>query len=722
MHKNPILEKYPNVRHWLALQGQDRILVFSGKVEIGQRISTALVLIVAGELDVPFDQIEIKSPETGLSPDEGLTAGSMSMSQSGDAVRLAAATLRKHLLQKASSEFEVSLEDLQVKNGIITTADNAHSISYWSLMEGQSLDVLVDVALNSQKPKGQEQISRSFTACNIKEIVTGKFLFVHDLELPGMLHARIIRPPQYHTSLKILDKQLISKLKEHHLEFIQNGSFLAVAGQDEYAVIKASEKIKQNAKWTIQKKLNTNNVFESLTTNIKTSLPVQRGGLPSDEKLDPLKDPPKDAEFSISARYEKPYLLHGSIGPSAACALFREGILTVWTHSQGIYPLRDSLAIGFEIEPGKIKIHHVPGAGCYGHNGADDAAFEAALIAMELPDIPVLLKWTREEEHSWEPYGTAMVCKLRGSLDPKAKIIDWSHESFGDTFMNRANPNMEINPASKFVSSHYLKNRLAWPVSKPNFGPHEGIHRNLDPYYNFQNCRLVKNLVKDLPLRTSSLRSLGAFMNVFSIETFMDEMAKKGGVDPISLRLNHLKDDRAAKVISVVHEKMNTDQARSDDFYGNGIAFARYKNIAAYCAVGIELEVQESASIRLNRAWIAADAGEIVDSDGVIFQLEGGLIQAASWTLYEKVTFDEHGITSKDWDSYDIMRFDNIPKFKTFLIDQPGYPFLGCGETVAGPAAAAISNALFDAIGVRMRTMPFTAQAIQDVLLSNESS
>ena len=253
MHKNPILEKYPNVRHWLALQGQDRILVFSGKVEIGQRISTALVLIVAGELDVPFDQIEIKSPETGLSPNEGLTAGSMSMSQSGDAVRLAAATLRKHLLQKASSEFEVSLEDLQVKNGIITTADNAHSVSYWSLMEGQSLDVLVDVALNPQKPKGQEQISRSFTACNIKEIVTGKFLFVHDLELPGMLHARIIRPPQYHSSLKSLDKQLISKLNEHNLDFIQNGSFLAVAGQDEYEVIKASEKIKQNAKWIIQK-------------------------------------------------------------------------------------------------------------------------------------------------------------------------------------------------------------------------------------------------------------------------------------------------------------------------------------------------------------------------------------------------------------------------------------------------------------------------------------
>ena len=211
-------------------------------------------------------------------------------------------------------------------------------------------------------------------------------------------------------------------------------------------------------------------------------------------------------------------------------------------------------------------------------------------------------------------------------------------------------------------------------------------------------------------------------MNVFSIETFMDEMAKKGGVDPISLRLNHLKDDRAAKVISVVQEKMNTDQARSDDFYGNGIAFARYKNIAAYCAVGIELEVKESASIRLNRAWIAADVGEIVDSDGIILQLEGGLVQAASWTLYEKVTFDENGITSKDWDSYDIMRFDNIPKFKTFLIDQPGQPFLGCGETVAGPAAAAISNALFDAIGVRMRTMPFTAKAIQDVLFSSESS
>jgi CO/xanthine dehydrogenase Mo-binding subunit len=405
--------------------------------------------------------------------------------------------------------------------------------------------------------------------------------------------------------------------------------------------------------------------------------------------------------------------MHGSIGPSAAMALFEDGRMSVWTHSQGIYILRTSMAEALGMDEDNLRLIHTPGAGCYGHNGADDAAMEAALIARANPDKPILLKWSRDDEHAWEPYGTCMTMDLTASVDKNGAVLHWNHESYGDTYSMRPRAGANQVGPRRLIATHLLSDPLEPLIMGPTMGRHVGIHRNQDPLYAFPNTRIVKHLVRGLPLRTSALRALGAYGNVFAIESFMDELAEEAGIDPVNFRLRHLEDDRGKAVLKKVANRMKAWTSESDAAIGQGIAFAQYKNNSAYAAVGIEVEVNDAAEIRLVRAVIAADAGQIVDPDGLIAQFEGGLIQAASWTLHEAVQFDSGGITSRDWDSYPILRFDNVPKVETILIDRPDGKFLGAGEATAGPTAAAIANAVKQATGLRLRRLPFTPDALR---------
>jgi len=404
--------------------------------------------------------------------------------------------------------------------------------------------------------------------------------------------------------------------------------------------------------------------------------------------------------------------MHGSIGPSAAIALANGDKLTVWSHSQGVYVLRASLAeaLGMEIE--NLIIVHVPGSGCYGHNGADDAAVDAALIALKLPGKPILLKWTREDEHAWEPYASCMAMDLTASIDSDGKVIAWSQDTYSDTYGMRPRPEPGGAGPARLLPMQYRKDAVRPLVPQPNMSRHSGLHRNLDPLYSFENRRLTKNLVRDLPLRTSALRTLGAFANVFAIESFVDELAEEAGIDPVAFRLKHLEDQRAKDVLQAAADKLGWGLDVSDG-RGHGIAFAQYKNIQAYAAVAVELEVNDKAEVIMHRVALAGDAGQIVDQAGLIAQYEGGFLQAASWTLYEEVTFDQTGITSRDWESYPILRFDNIPEIDTVLINRPKERFLGAGEAVSGPTAGAISNAIYMATGLRLRRLPFTPDMIR---------
>ncbi|UCH75984.1 MAG: xanthine dehydrogenase family protein molybdopterin-binding subunit [Rhodospirillales bacterium] len=717
MAGHPSIAKHPNLDEWIEIAAGGRIIVHTGKVELGQRIYTALAIIAAEELDVDYERIEVRRAETGVDPNEGMTTGSMSMQHSGTAIRLAGATARRRLMELAAERLDVAVDSLEVEDGLVQSRDSNQSVTYWDLMAGKRFGIAVDEAVDIKPPEAHTRVGRTATPKGMAEIVTGRMTYLHDLAMPGLMHARLVRPPHYFARLKGLDAAAVERLSVDGVTVVREGSFLAVAAADEYAAVKAAERLKAAAAWEEGDGLATPELFEALTANERLSFPVAAGGAPVDEAVPELAPPPEDAAVTLSASYEKPYIMHGSMGPSAGCALAEDGRLTVWTHSQGIYALRGALARALEMDEAALHLVFTPAAGCYGHNGADDAAFEAALIARAIPGVPILLKWTRDDEHAWEPYGSATVCALRGSLDGDGNIIDWSHESYGDTFMGRPVPGRYDLPESRLVSTHFREPALDWPVAEPAMGAHIGIHRNLEPLYAIPRPRLVKNLVRGLPLRTSALRSLGAFGNVAALESFMDELAAAAGIDPVEFRLRHLDDERARDVVETLGARMAADRAGAEEGRGAGIAFARYKNVAAYCAVGIEVAVTDEATVRLHRAWIVADAGEVVDPGGLTAQLEGGLIQAASWTLYEQVSWNGGGITSRDWESYPIIRFDNIPEVETVLMERPGLPFLGAGETVAGPTGGAIANAIFAASGLRLRRMPFDADAIRKAAL-----
>ena len=477
--------------------------------------------------------------------------------------------------------------------------------------------------------------------------------------------------------------------------------------------IRAAARVAAAAKWSSTGKLDERPIRDQLLHNRRESFPV-RDCRPRKE---PVPEPPPDAPRTVRAVYERPYQMHGSLGPSAALARFADGKLRVWTHSQGVYPLRASIAETLGLAPESVDVEHAPGAGCYGHNGSDDAALEAALVARAIPGRSVLLKWTREDEHAWEPYGPAMRMELSAHLDDTGDVRHWSHETLSDTHVVRARPDGARSQADRFLAPRYLASPVREPARTPNLTVNGGIHRNATPPYAFPETRIVKHLVHDLPLRVSALRTLGAYANVFAAESFMDELAHEAGADPLEYRLRHLEDARTRAVLDAAAERFGWTARRAgavpSDGTGRGIAVARYKNAKGYCAVAVEARVGDDAVVRLLRAVIAADAGEIVDPDGLAAQLEGGFVQAASWTLLEAVAWDRDGITSRDWESYPILRFDAIPEVETVLVDRPGEPFLGAGEASCGPAGAAIANAVFDATGVRARRLPLTPEHLR---------
>ena len=708
MVTSPSLTGHPGVDAWLAFDDAGGVLVRSGKVDIGQRVSAAVVLVAAEELDVAPARIRVVERETGKVPNEGYTSGSRSMTESAQAIRLAAATARRRLLQMAAERFGTETDGLDVSDGLIRARGTNLTTTYWELTGGRPLAIPVDPDVAVKAPAAHRVLGRPAEAPALAGLATGATRFVQDLALPGMLHARIVRPPHYHARLDALADGIEQRLSGGRL--VRDGSFLAVAHEDEWTAIQLAERVAAAARWSPERGLDARSISGLLTGNPRTSLPVVDGA-PVDAPVPPLPDPPVGAAATLRARYERPYQMHATIGPSAALAHLDGGTLTVWTHSQGIYPFRASLAEALGRDIATIRVIHAPGAGCYGHNGADDAAFDAALVAYALPGSPVLLKWTRADEHGWEPYGSAMAAELCASLDADGRIAVWSHETFSATHVTRPQPGPGGRGASRLFASRLRASPLEPPPAQPAMGRHTGIHRNQDPLYDLPNRRIVKHLVQDLPLRTSSLRGLGAFLNVLAIESFMDELAEAAGADPVAFRLRHLSDPRARAVIEAAAALMNAWEKA--DGTGRGFGFAQYKNDAAYAAVAVELSVDDAARVHLRRVAIAADSGEIVDRQGIVSQLEGGMLQAASLTLYEKVGYDAFGITTRDWESYPILRFDNVPEVETVLVERPGEPFLGVGEATTGPTAGAIANAIYDATGLRLRRTPFDADAIR---------
>ncbi|VIO67177.1 Nicotinate dehydrogenase subunit B [Bradyrhizobium ivorense] len=387
--------------------------------------------------------------------------------------------------------------------------------------------------------------------------------------------------------------------------------------------------------------------------------------------------------------------------------------MTAWTHTQGVYPDRQAIAEMLGMPQPSVRLIHVEGSGCYGHNGADDAAADAALIARALPGRPVRVQWMREQEHGWEPYGPAMVTKLSASLDEGGKIVDWNFAVWSNTH------SMRPGGAGALLAAQHMAKSFAVPAPKPLPLPEGGGDRNAIPIYNFPNAHVMHHFIAAMPLRISAMRALGAYHNVFSLESFMDELADLAGADPVEFRLKHLDDQRGRAVVEKAAQEFGWSRDRKAPANrGYGFAFARYKNLAAYCAIACEVEVdRETGRARLVRAVAAVDAGQVVNPDGITNQIEGAIVQSTSWTLYESVAFDDTRITSIDWQTYPILRFNAVPdSIKVHIINRPGQPFLGSGETGQGPAAASLANAIAHATGKRLRDLPLSRKKIKDAI------
>jgi CO/xanthine dehydrogenase Mo-binding subunit len=691
----------PSLDAWIRIDADGGITVFTGKVELGQGFKTAFQQIAAEELDAPFASLKVVTADTHRTADEGYTSGSNSMKYSGTAIQNAAAQARGLLIAEAARRLNLAAENLRTENGAVI-APNGQRLSYGDLVAGDLLHVQAQPKSILKDPASYKIMGQSVPRVDIPAKVTGGPAYVQDMRLPGMVHARIVRPPSYGAQLIECDTSAIEKLLGV-VKVIRNGNFLAVVAEQEFQSIKAMRALSAAAKWR-----------EKSGLPKQDDLPRMLVSLPSqDSVIFEHGDPSATEQKTIEATYTRPYQSHGSIGPSCAVAQSVDDTMTVWSHTQGVYPDRQGIAEMLRVPPAKVRLIHVEGSGCYGHNGADDAAADAALIAREMPGVPVRVQWMREQEHGWEPFGPAMVTKLKASLDGDGTISSWNFEVWSNTH------SMRPGGAGSMLAAQHMAQPIAVPPPKPIPLPEGGGDRNAIPIYKFPNAHVVHHFIPAMPVRVSAMRALGAYHNVFSIESFMDELASLAGADPVEFRLKHLDDPRGRDVIEKAARGFGWQKGqKAPPDRGFGFAFARYKNLAAYCAIASEVEVnRETGRPRLVRAVAAVDSGQVVNPDGLINQIEGAILQSMSWTLYEAVTFDDTRITSIDWQTYPILRFDAVPeKIDVHIINRPGLPFLGSGETGQGPAAASIANAITNATGKRLRDLPLTRKKIKDAI------
>ena len=581
-------------------------------------------------------------------------------------------------------------------------------LSYWSLDEASLLGRAAQLTAAAKPPAQWRIAGRSAPRIDLPDKVTGRPRFLHDQILPGMLFGRVIRPP---APAATLDGVGEADLPAGVVAQVRDGSFLGVIAETDRVAMAAAKRLAQAARWTVRESLPDENDLKGFLLSQPTE----------DQPVVQREDTKSAAQVhqTRAAEFTRPFIAHGSMAPSCAIACWDGGQVSVWTHSQGVFPLRGALAAGLGLDPARLTVHYVEGAGVYGHNASDDAAADAVLLARAVPGRPVRVLWSREDELSWGPLGPAMLARLSAGLDSGGRIRTWRQDVWSNGFVGRPG----IGGEPRLLALAHVAGGA--PISAaPDGAPSGamGATRNAVPAYDIPDLEVTRHRLLTMPLRTSSLRSLGAFLNVFAIESFMDELALAAGADPVAFRLAHLSDPRARRVIEEAAAMSgwaarNADQGRGDDGTGFGIAFARYKGTSGYCAA--VAEVAGDTSISLRRLWLAVDVGRVINPDGVINQVEGGAIQSASWALRERVRFDRTRITSVTWESYPILRFTEVPEVAVRIVAAPAEPATGAGELAQGPVAGAIGNAVADAIGVRVRDLPLTTEQVTRAIEQN---
>ncbi|MGZ3662866.1 MAG: molybdopterin cofactor-binding domain-containing protein [Ktedonobacterales bacterium] len=676
---------------WLSIAPDGTVTVFSGKVELGTGVRTALAQIVADELDVPMTCIRMVMGDTAQTPNEGYTAGSRTLQMGGTALRQAAAEARRALCEMAADLLSVSLDALAVRDGRITVAnDPSRGVTYGDLMGSRRFDRTITGTAPLKLVEDYRVVGSNVARMDLLPKFTGQPAYVHDLRLAGMLHARIVRPPSLGATVASLDESAV-----RDAQVIRLGDFLAVVAEHEEHAIRAAKQLV--VRWHETASLPPmGELWEVLRQQPATDrVLVQSGDVDTRLAL---------ASPLVHATYFQPFQSHATVGPSCAVADFHDGEVTVWCGSQGVYPLRAALADLFEVPIERVHVIHMESAGVYGQTGADDVAADAAVLSREL-EAPVRVQWSREDEFVWEPKGPAMVMEVRGGLDEQGNIAVWDYQVWTPTHANRP------RAALDFLAGQLIRRQPRMPGTV-----FLGGERNAPTNYTLPHSRVTLHGLTKVPLRSSSLRTLGATANTFANESFMDELAVAGGRDPVEFRLQHVVDQRARDVITAAARQARWGTALPPG-HGRGIAFARYENEEAYVATVAEVKVDENTgAVRVRRVVVAHDCGLIVNPDGVRNQIEGNIIQSLSRALLEEVRFDEYRITTRDWQSYPILTFSDIPEIEIVLINRPDQPAVGAGEPATITTAPAVANAIYTATGARVRQVPFTPARIRAAL------
>jgi CO/xanthine dehydrogenase Mo-binding subunit len=686
---------------WLRIDPVGTVTVYTGRVELGQGNLTALAQIAAEELDVAFERVRMMPVDTMRSPNEGQTAGSNSIEAGGAALRAAAAEARAIVLKRASERLSAPADTLIVNDGIIIAKDAPGRTSYWELASDVSLRQDATGTAAAKPPSAHKLVGTPARRIDIPGKVTGEPIFVHDMRLPGMVFGRVVRPPSNTAQLVSVDQAAVAAMPGV-IRVVRDGRFLAVVAEREEQAIDARDALASVTRWQVPPDLPD-------PARVHAHLKGLRGI--DTQTVNQKTSPAAAASRTHTATYTKPYLAHASIGPSCAVAGLVDNVWTVWSHTQGPYPLRGDLAKVTGIPLERVRVIHAQGAGCYGHNGADDVALDALLMSVAAQGRLVKAQWMRDDEFAFEPLGSAMEMSARAGLDDGGAIVDWQYDVWTCPHnMRPGNPN-----GMNLLAAGHLATPFARPRPVEAALPAGGGDRNAVPCYDFPNQRIVDHFITEMPLRTSALRTLGGFGNVFAHESFMDELAHLAGADPVEFRLKHLADERGRAVLEAAASKAGWQKgARSDGTRGRGVAYSRYETIKAYVAMVVDVVVDRaSGQVRVERVTAAVDSGQIINPDGLINQIEGGIIQGASWTLKEEVKFDRERITSRDWTSYPILTFGEVPAVDVVLLDRPEERSLGSGEASQGPTPAAIANAIFHATGARLRDLPFTPEKVK---------
>jgi nicotinate dehydrogenase subunit B len=692
----------PRLDQWIGFEDGGRVRVATGKVELGQGILTALAQIAAEELDVSMAQLRLISGETPATPNEIFTAGSMSIEGGGAALRLVCAQVRALFLERAAALLGADAASLAMEDGAILQDGAPTGMSYWSLAADIDLSHDATGAAPTKKPSEYRVVGKAVPRVDLAAKIADA-AFIHDILPDGVLHARVIRQPWPGARLAGVDEARLNRPRGD-IAALRVGEFLAVTSSNEAAVVAATEMAASAFTW------------EGGTP------PPDDAGEPGwlmrqatqDRELKGEGAPAPQGERTLTALYSRPYIAHASIGPSCALALFADGHLTVYTHSQGVFPLRSSIARALQMDVADISVLHRPGAGCYGHNGADDVAFDAALIATQTPGRFVRVLWSRADELAASPVGAAMAVKLSAGLGADGRPAGWTVEIWSPTHAQRPGMGGGIN--------------LLGALALPDQPPHKtmdvpdanggGGVRNALALYDLPGQRIIHHFIPDCPVRTSALRTLGAYANAFAIEGFIDELAAEAGRDPVAYRLDLLSDVRARAVIEKAAAMAGWSEGDPlGEGRAKGIGFSRYKNKAAWCACVAEVAVEEE--VRLLKVWCAVDGGLIINPDGARNQIEGGIIQGASWTLKEEVRIADGRIATRAWADYPILRFSEVPEIEIALIPQPNEPALGMGEVAHGPVAAAIGNSVARALGMRLRRLPLSRERLMAAMLGD---